>query len=515
MQSQKVQQVIATTPESRPDIGARAFVLGVWFIMMFVALICLIKYGRNIPLTEDWLLVPPLTGNEPDVVSWLWAQNNEHRIPLPRLILLGLLKAANGDFRVGMFFNVIALGAVSLAAIQVARYLRNGRTIFADAFFPITLLHLGNWENLFWSWQLSFVLPTALTLAVLLVIVSTPIIRTKGTALVAGTCMVLLPLCGVNGLLFVPFMALWFGYNGLVNWHMSKRQSGQRWISGFLIGSALLALSLTALYYYGYERPSWTPPNPGILATLETTAKFLALGFGPVARSSWKLSTMTVAVVLLSSAVILLLGVLHHKGTERNRAFGVLVFFASVTAFALVFGWGRAAVISIYGGWPLRYVLLAVPAFFMAYFIWELYGPEKLKTVVQYSLLLAMCLLIPFNTIHGFWWRDWYDRHTDVLERDMSAKTPPPILANVHREFLFHSMEANELAGLMRMLREAGMGPFAKMHDDRLKLKKPVTLEIHYYIPEAESVFLVWVIDGWALVQENLRPEKGQRLKNP
>lgn len=425
MQPQKVQQVIATMPQSRLDRGARAFVLGVWSIMMLVALICLIKYGRNIPLTEDWLLVPPLTGNEPDLLSWLWAQNNEHRIPLPRLILLGLLKATNGDFRVGMFFNVIALGAIALAMIQIARYLRDGRTSFADAFFPITLLHLGNWENLFWSWQLGFVLPTALTLAVLLVIVSSPIIRTTRAAFVAGICLVLLPLCGVNGLLFVPFIALWFGYSGIVNWRLIKTQGGQRWISAFLIGSALIALSLTALYYYGYERPSWTPPNPGILATLETTAKFLALGLGPVARSSWKLSTMCATVVLLSSAIILLLGVLRHKGTERNRALGVLVFFGSVAVFALAFGWGRAAVIPIYGSWPIRYVLLAVPAFCTAYLIWELYGPSRLKTVIQYALFLGMCL-IPFNTIHGFWWRDWYKRHTSALERDLSAGTPCP-----------------------------------------------------------------------------------------
>jgi hypothetical protein len=108
------------------------FVWSVWLVMMLVALACIAKYGRNIPLAEDWLLVAPLTGNEPDLTSWLWAQNNEHRVPLPRLILLALLKITNGDFRAGMFFNVITLGVIAFATIQVARHLRGGRTSFVD-----------------------------------------------------------------------------------------------------------------------------------------------------------------------------------------------------------------------------------------------------------------------------------------------------------------------------------------------------------------------------------------------
>lgn len=67
-------------------------------------------------------------------------------------------------------------------------------------------------------------------------------------------------------------------------------------------------------------------------------------------------------------------------------------------------------------------------------------------------------------------------------------------------------MEPNKLADYMRMLREAGMGPFAKMHDDRSKQKQIVTLEIRYHIPQAEDVLFIWGIDGWASVQENLRP---------
>src|SRR5690606_20336213 len=120
----------------------------------------------------DWLLVRPLTGHEPDLLEWLWAQNNEHRVPVPRLLLLALLTLSGGDFRAGMVFNILAIGAVAGAMVLAAQRLRGGRTRLTDAFFPIALLHLCHWENLLWSWQLSQVVPTLLACVLLLVFVT-------------------------------------------------------------------------------------------------------------------------------------------------------------------------------------------------------------------------------------------------------------------------------------------------------------------------------------------------------
>ena len=191
MESKTVNQNPAAMSAVSFGRGARLFVWSVWLVMILIALVCIAKYGRNIPLCEDWLLVAPLTGNEPDLVGWLWAQNNEHRTPLPRLILLGLLKVT-GDFRVGMYFNVITLGVLAFFLIQFARFLRRGRTSFADAFFPIILLHMGNWENLVFNWQVHFVLPVALICGVLLVIICHPTLATGWAAVFSGSCLILL-----------------------------------------------------------------------------------------------------------------------------------------------------------------------------------------------------------------------------------------------------------------------------------------------------------------------------------
>ncbi|MEQ9232886.1 hypothetical protein [Coleofasciculus sp. E2-BRE-01] len=461
MEHTQVDQASVSTAATHGDRRARIFVWAVWLVMILFALGCIVKYGRNIPLAEDWTLVAPLTGNEPDLASWLWSQNNEHRLPLPRLMLLGLLKLT-GDFRAGMVFNVITLGVVAAFTIRVARHLRGGRTDYADAFFPIALLHMGNWENLLWSWQLSFVVPTALIFALLLVMVTHPTLATSGAAVLSGVSLVLLPLCGAVGLVFALFLAPWLIYWGVRHWRTSKTNGGRRWSSGFLMGTAAIALALVGLYFVGYQRPYWNPPSPGLGATLKTAAMFVALGFGPVASKFWAPFVMAAFGLLVPSAGVAVLAVLRYQGWERYRALGVLLFFGILAIFSLAMGYGRSGLVPT-AGMPMRYVLFAVPTFCTAFFIWELYGQPRYKILVQRGLLIVMCLLIPLNTAAGIIiWGNWYQQGMNAVERDWLAGTPASILAQRHRDFLVHWWDEKQLAEAIQMLHDAEIGLFAQ-----------------------------------------------------
>src|SRR5262249_37209749 len=127
------------------DRWALMGVLALWAVMVSIVVCCITVYGRNVPLAEDWEMVPAQTGHESNLLEWLWAQNNEHRLPLQKAVYLVLLKASGGDFRIGMVANTLMLAGLSLAMILTARRLRGGRTRVADAFFPLALLHLGHW----------------------------------------------------------------------------------------------------------------------------------------------------------------------------------------------------------------------------------------------------------------------------------------------------------------------------------------------------------------------------------
>jgi hypothetical protein len=450
---------------------ATTIVWSTWAVMLLVALACIVRYGRNIPLAEDWLLVPPMTGHEPHLGSWLWAQNNEHRLPLPRLVLLGLLMATR-DFRAGMVLNVVSLAALAAAMIFTARHLRGGETRLSDAFFPLALLHLGDWANLIWGWQFQFVSSAALTCTLLLVVVRQREVLTAREAVVASVTLILLPLTGANGLIFALALAPWAAATGLAQRRATLTPSASR-TSALLLTSAIVAPLLVGAYFIGYVKPWWNPPNPGRLLTLKTTTRFLALAWGAAAGRAWLPASVATIVLLVVTALVLLIGLRRARGGDRLRGIGVLLFAGGCVVLALAIGWGRAAT-DLVSGMPMRYVLLSVPTLCATYFVWELYAPVKPRRWLQAALCLTMVVLLPWNTFEGFGlpgrydvgWRGWYVSGMTAVEQDVRDGVPRLQMAARHREFLMHWDEAKLAAG-MRMLLDAQIGPFSHLRDER------------------------------------------------
>jgi len=451
---------------------ATVFVWGTWAMMVLIALACIARYGRNIPLAEDWLMVPPMTGHEPNLASWLWAQNNEHLSPLSRLVLLGVL-ALTHDFRAGMVLNVASLSALAAGMILTARYLRAGETRASDAFFPIALLHLGDWENLVWAWQFQFVSSAVLICALMLAIArqrGTPTLR---QSIVAAASLVLLPLTGASGLVFAIALALWAAWAGLAQRRSARAQEMSAASGTLLLASAIAAPLLVAVYFIGYVKPWWNPPNPGRLQTLKTTLRFLALAWGAAVRNAWTVSIIATVALLAVTLLLLVRALRASTGAERQRAFGLLSFAGGCAVLALAIGWGRAAS-DMVSGMPMRYVLFAVPTLCATYFIWELYAPAAPRRWLQAALCLTMIALLPWNTREGFGlpgrydlgWRGWYVTGMNAVQQDIEAEVPRLEMAKRHREFLMHWDEAKLAAG-MRMLRDAHIGPFSRLRDDR------------------------------------------------
>jgi len=445
----------------RSEALSRAFVWLIWAITLASILGSIARDGRNIPFEEDWLMVSPMTGHEPDLPRWLWSQNSEHRLPLPRLVNLMLLRAT-GDFRSTMVFDTLALAAVAAGMILVARNLRNGRTSPADAFFPLLLLHLGNWDNLIWGWQIQFVLPTVLACILLLIIVAHPTLPSVHIAVAGALALLGLPLSGANGLLFAPTLAAWFVY---VTWvgGQGYQTDGRRgeWIpAGAAVGVALLCVA----YFIGYESSPWNVASPSLWETLRTAAKFLALSVGPAASKSWLLFGTMVPVILLTSIGVLVTA-WRSRGKEQLRIAGLFAFFAAVFLTAMAVGWGRAGREAGTGYMPTRYVLLAAPGLCACYFTFLLYGTERLRRTGPAVLAILLALLFPFNTRAGLGRRDWFGAGLAAFERDLASGASSTLLARRHHQFMLHWDEALMVVSL-RQLHEAGIGPFRLWQPD-------------------------------------------------
>jgi hypothetical protein len=414
-------------PESKrlspPDRWPAVFVWGIWLLMLSAALAFGQQYAPRLPWCEEWyFIVPSLTGERPVDLRWLWQAEGTHRIPLPKLLWLSLIKLG-GDFIAGMYFNVLILSFLAASMIVAARILR-GRVSYSDAFFPIALLHWGQWPNLLTIFQVHQVVPACLAGMLLVLIAANRTFLTAKTAVAAGMCLVLLPFCGSVGLAQVPAPAVWMGFSGVLGW-FSAQPAGRR--NGLL----LLAFALTALALVGLYLPGLGPAsNPNIERTarsvLKATTQFVSLSFGPTSRFLWPASAIAILALMLLS-VLPLIHLWRNRAPERLRALGLFSFGAASICLALAVGWGR------YDGNvdDGRYVTFAVPAVCCVYFIWVARGGPGGR-FVQMLLFSFMTAAFSLNTYEGLNVATWLRNEKTAFEQDLQAGVPAAALAERH-----------------------------------------------------------------------------------
>jgi hypothetical protein len=442
---------------------AGLFVGAVWAGMLLAALGFVWVYATDVPFWPDeWMYVPVLTGNEPLNLDWLWRQHLEHRIPLPKLLWVGLLGLTGFDFRAVMFCNTLALGGLALALILAARQLR-GRASYADAFFPLLLLHWGHWENLLWAWQVQFISSTVLAGLLLVIIVRNPQPLRWGATCLAGTCLLLLALCGANGLVFVPPLAMWLVLSGGLRLCQSRGSGGI--LNGLLaLAFALAALLLVALYFVGYEKPTERQAGHNLRVTLQGAVRFLgtALGHGPEPSGDFY-SGILVVGIMGASAVLLALAI-GLRPRDWLRTVGLFLFLVSLAGLAGGIGWSREAMYA-------RYVTLAAPVLCGAYFSAEVCGVRYLDRAVQFGLLALLAAVLPFNVQEGLKKGEERYKVLRAFERDMEAGAPLHQVAEVHyRDVLWQDGGVSTEQGFatyLIMLNEAGIAPYCRMRRDR------------------------------------------------
>jgi hypothetical protein len=447
------------------DRISRSIVWSVWAAMLGLLLWCYLPIASPVPLAEDWYVVPLLTGQPVSLASWLWEQNNEHRMPVARLLLLGVVKAAGGDFRAGGLLDLTLLAIIAAALIEFARHLRGGVSDVADAFFPLTLLHFGHSVDLLFPFQITFVLSFGFIIAAGCPLYLPRSVASRSAAAVAGIALLLLPLSGLIGVLFVLPLAAWLAWAG---WCCRHGLHG--WPLRPAIGSWLLlvssgALTCAAVYFVGYQHPSWNPPSPGIVRSSKSALKVLSLGFGAAPFFYW-LPGVLGAAMFLSASVWRVGRMCAQPQRERHRAIGVAIFLGTAVAFAVAVGWGRAGY-QPEVGIPLRYVWMALPAFIASYLTWVI-SPSGASLWIQRTLAALLLVLVPLNTVAGYrQFADWYHEGMSNFEADVRRGEPLNDLAVRYNRFLVHWWTPEQLERHMRMLQSAGLPPFDTVESRR------------------------------------------------
>ena len=444
-------------PSSPPDdrVARRSgFAWLVWAAATAASLVFVAVLGIDVPFWDEWELVPAATGHQPVTGRFLWSLHNEHRIPLPRLVYLGVFALGGGDFRAGMAFNVLALSA-SAALLMGAAARARGEGAWTDGAIALLLLHPGQAENLLWGFQIPLVLFTLLQSVILAAVLRLEAALGRGQALAIGTASILLPLCGAPGIAVAPVLGLWL----LLRATRGPAGSGGPGTAGrpLLLGLGSSAMAVCGLYLVGYHGNPLHPDSAGVLPSLRAAAEFLAVALGPAA--GWHLRPAVALLTAALAATAAGAGWWWWRSPERrNAAEGLLAFFAAGCGLALMIGWGRSG----FGpGAALapRYVALSVPLVCWVYLAWCRLPWPRAGRAVQVAIFAAAAGLYPGNFSSG---ADYGHARRDSLQglvRDIEAGRPLAEAAAAHSPRVYP--DPTILAARLRMLRERRLGPFS------------------------------------------------------
>jgi hypothetical protein len=461
-----------TYPEQH-QVLPNYFVTAAWLLSLLTAILFLISYGSNVAEADEWTLVPYITGNVPVTLEYLWSQHNEHRIFLPRATYFALAKLSHCNFRTGTFFNVAVLGAVALSMVLAAKHMRGG-TSYSDAFFPIAILSLGQFETFLLGFQLNFVLTASLASYLLLVIARTAPRIGWSQALLGSISLLGLPLCGMHGVLLAPFLALWWIIAGVVHCNRVRK-------CGILQGATMILCAVGAgilccAYFINYQPMiSIHPPCPSVTAGIQSTLQFLCNGFGPAAAAGWPFLCLDprssagsgwvfwgiITAIAVCASFLLLAVTLWHKPDERLRALGLGLFLAAICFLGAGIAWGRAGLGQNYLLSRSTYVTLAMLVPCTLYFIAGMYAPLSVARFIQYSLCVLVCLFMAGNAERGVDMGRGHYKALNAIEIDMRAGYTSAAIAAKHHTVLWYP-EA-ELVPRLEMLRRAQVGRFKYM----------------------------------------------------
>jgi hypothetical protein len=386
----------------------------VWAIFTLAAVGFVTIVGTNAPYADEWEFVPVLVGEEP-ALPWLWQQHNEHRIPLPRLIYLVLFKLTH-DFRSGMLAQVVVLSALALYLMRQAGRLR-GRPHWADAFFPVSLLHVGHWENFVMGYQICFALFAALATGLVVVALRATTASAFRSGVTAGVLLMLLALTGGSGLAVVVPVSAWILYLAVRVWRGASKGR-----SLVLALCAVLPLVYLGAYFVDYHKPEGHPePSSDPIKVGRVVGQVLGVSFGMGLSGVWWI-VFPALVVLGGWTVALLLGRWKTQPEERPGVVGLVAVAAGVTGVAVAIGIGR-------GGWDdgmelsrgmglwSRYSLLTWPLLGATYLVWVKAGRKWVPIV----LCVAAALAFPGNMGVGMWQGGKVKAEYSAIEADAAT----------------------------------------------------------------------------------------------
>lgn len=440
----------AATPQGR-------VVWAVWAAACGLFLLHVVWYASNLPSEDDLVLVPYVTGATPVTAAWLWDDFYQHRLPLPKLLLVALT-APTQSFLPAKLLNWLLLSAASGGVLLLTRRLR-GYSDYCDAAVPIAFLTLSQAELWWTAHALNIALSAVLIVGVLLAVARTPRVETaRAFAALAGLVLAL-PLCGMVGVAFVPALLPWL-LASAASHRRDGTRSGRRFAWAFG-GLAAATVTLVAVYAVGLHFPPQKaePLDERVPRLAGQFARLFGMSTGLTTEPRWRLPAVLMAGPTLA-ALGLCLSELTRRD-ERLRALGLLTWLGGWAVLLFGVAWGRA------GWWELflsRYVTLAVPVNAWVVVVVALYGRGAWR-LVPLALAAVQVFCLPRNLEIGYQCGVAQQSMMKTFYYDIKGRVPADVLAEQYADRLLFGRR-DELLLRLHELRDAGWRPYVELPAD-------------------------------------------------
>jgi hypothetical protein len=383
-------------------------------------------YAVKTVFWDEWELVP-LFGDLYSghlTFAQLFAQHNEHRILLPRIVMLGSGVLTKDDNVALMYLTGLLLtGLALLLTWQCARTFGGTARSWVLA-VPIFWIVLSprQAENLLWGWQVQVVM-CVVFFVLAAVLLTEPGRRRRRFALAA--CF-----AAASTFSFAAGLAVWPVLFLHLLFHRQTRRDGAA-SPNFPRDAAIwlsLGVVVWAVYFHGYSRPGHHPSLAAGMDHPATTLRvFLAALGDPISFDA------KVAVPIgVAEAIVFAVFVWFVRGGSGIDA-ELLGPALPLILFSLASGVEIAIARSGFGseaGNPSRYVTLMAPG---VVGLW--WGALALRRgALRTALLSALAAILLIATFDGVWWANRYGRRLReerragaALMRTLTATSPGDI----------------------------------------------------------------------------------------
>ena len=344
---------------TRPRANGVARLL-VYLLALVPALLLFRAVDRNavnVPVWDDWQFVSLVEKVHGGEIPWseLPAPHDEHRLLLPRILIVASLLLSGGNYRVQCFISVGVMVILSLALLSLLRRtLGAGRiaTPFVWGLANLVLFSPIQLHNWLWPMQLAYFLPFGFMALCLAAFYSDR--GADARLALCGVCAWAASYSFINGLLLWPVMLPAILRDRRWTSGREKRLFAGAWLASAALVAALYfhgLLENTADIYYqpGLEGPPGSERVPATietlrmleqqpLATLARAAQFIVTMYGNAISRGFSVSD-PVALSAVCGAVLLAVGVGLWLALSRSRrlegaayAWTSLLLYAFLTA---------------------------------------------------------------------------------------------------------------------------------------------------------------------------------------